>query len=191
MSEPSKQPDSPTAAPVDAAGDDAIFSAPPEEPSNRGLILGILGFAVVAILAGLFLPRGQEKETAKTANIILPADAYAKSIVFSELAMSRSGSLSGGTSTFLDGHVRNTGTSTITAATLQVIFRNDVGLSPQVENVPLSLIRTHQPYIDTEPVSAAPIKPGDDVEFRLIFESIPENWNQQMPEVQVVHTTLQ
>jgi hypothetical protein len=35
-------------------------------------------------------------------------------------------------------------------------------------------------------VGAAPLKPGDDREFRLIFESIPTNWNMQMPEVRVV-----
>jgi Protein of unknown function (DUF2393) len=188
MSDPRKQPEAP---PEKITEDDAIFSAPPEEPSHRGLTLGIVGFAVIAILAGIFLPRGEDKTPARTTNTILQADAHAKSLVFSQLAMSQSTSLSGQTSTFLDGHIKNNGTSTLTAATLQVIFRNDVGLSPQVESLPLTLIRTRQPYIDTEPVSAAPIKSGGEVEFRLIFESIPENWNQQMPEIDVVHTTLQ
>lgn len=189
MSDPRNQPGSPVEG--SSASDDAIFSAPPEEPSNRGLLIGIVCLAILVIVAGIFLPRGEQKATAKPSNTILPADAYAKSLVFSELAMSESTSLSGGKSTFLDGHIKNVGTSTLTGATLQVIFRNDVGLAPEVESLPLSLIRTRQPYVDTEPVSAAPIKPGDDVEFRLIFESIPDNWNQQMPEVNVVHTTLQ
>ena len=198
MSDSRKQPGSsvegptaPTSASANGSDDGAIFSAHVEEPSRRGLILGIVCFAVIAILAGIFLPQGKENATVKTANTILPPDAYAKSLVFSGLAMSQASSLSGGSSTFLDGHIRNSGTSTVTGATLQVIFHNDVGLSPQVESLPLSLIRTHQPYVDTEPVTAAPIKPGDDAEFRLIFESIPENWNQQMPEINVVHVTLQ
>jgi hypothetical protein len=59
-----------------------------------------------------------------------------------------------------------------------------------VETIPLSLIRTHEPYVDTEPVSAAPLKPGDNDEFRLIFEKIPENWNQQMPEIHVVRAAV-
>lgn len=188
MSDPSKQPD---ASQRDTAEDDAIFSAPPEEPSSRGLLIGIVCLAIIVIVAGIFLPRSEQKATAKASNTILPSDSYAKSLVFSELAMSESTSLSGGKSTFLDGHIKNAGASTLTGATLQVIFRNDVGLAPQVESLPLSLIRTRQPYVDTEPVSAAPIKPGEDVEFRLIFESIPDNWNQQMPEVNVVHATLQ
>jgi hypothetical protein len=185
MSDPRKQPEAPT--------EESIFSAPREEPSHRSLILGIVCFAVIAIIAGLFLSRGKEVPPAKAANTLLPADAYAKSLplTFSDSAMSQSSSLSGQTSTFLDGHIKNTGTSTLTGATLQVVFRNDVGLAPTVESLPLSLIRTRQPYVDTEPVSAEPIKSGQEADFRLIFESIPENWNQQMPEVSVVHTTLQ
>jgi hypothetical protein len=46
------------------------------------------------------------------------------------------------------------------------------------------------PYIDTESISGNPIKPGEDREFRLIFESVPENWNTQMPQVRVIHIEL-
>jgi hypothetical protein len=56
----------------------------------------------------------------------------------------------------------------------------------QKETMPLNLIRTHQPYIDTEPVSAAPIKPGETREFRLIFDHVAEGWNQNYPEIRVI-----
>jgi len=62
-------------------------------------------------------------------------------------------------------------------------------MPPQVETLPVSLIRTRQPYIDTQPVSAAPLKPGDGQDFRLIFEDISANWNTQMPEVHVIQVT--
>jgi len=64
-----------------------------------------------------------------------------------------------------------------------------MALPPQIETLPLALIRTHEPYVDTQLVSAAPIAPGDDREFRLIFEDINSNWNQQLPEIHVVHVT--
>jgi hypothetical protein len=67
-----------------------------------------------------------------------------------------------------------------------VVFANDEALAPQIDTVPLMLIRMKEPYIDTEPVSLAPLKPGDDREFRLTFESVPDNWNTQMPEVRVI-----
>ena len=100
--------------------------------------------------------------------------------------MSQSTSLSGGTSTFIDGHIKNVGSETVTGITMQVLFRNDVDLAPQVETLPLTLIRTHEPYVDTEPVSIAPLKPGDEAEFRLIFESVTGSWNQQMPDLTAV-----
>ena len=60
------------------------------------------------------------------------------------------------------------------------------GMPPYIETVPLSLIRTRQPYIDTEPVSAEPIRTGESRDFRLIFEALPSNWNTQLPEIHVV-----
>ena len=52
--------------------------------------------------------------------------------------------------------------------------------------MPVTLIRTHEPYVDTEPMSAEPIKPGQTREFRLIFENIGANWNQQLPQIRVI-----
>jgi hypothetical protein len=86
----------------------------------------------------------------------------------------------------VDGHIKNIGGETVTAVTVQVLFANDEAMPPQIETVPLSLIRTREPYVDTQSVSAAPLKPGDEREFRLIFESIPSNWNTQMPEIRVI-----
>ncbi len=103
--------------------------------------------------------------------------------------MSESESLSGGKSTYIDGFLKNTGAKTVTGATVQVLFANDMALPPQVETLPLALIRTHQPYVDTQPVSAAPIAPGDEREFRLIFENISSNWNQQLPEIHVTQVS--
>jgi len=168
----------------------SLFSPPPAEPPQRGLLLGVLAGVAVLVLvaAGLFFFERQRAEPVAQ-NSLLPLDLYAQSVSFTQLAMSQSTSLSGGTSTFIDGNVRNSGPETLTGIRMQVVFRNDVGLSPQVETLPLSLIRMHEPYIDTEPVSAAPLKPGDEAEFRLIFESVPGNWNQQMPELRVVGVT--
>src|SRR5260370_29615845 len=100
--------------------------------------------------------------------------------------MRDSTSLSGGKSTFIDGHIRNTGNQTVTGITVQVIFRNNEAMPPQIETLPLSLIRTREPYIDTQPVSAAPLKPGDERDFQLIFESLPANWKMQIPEIHII-----
>lgn len=171
-------------------GGPPLFSLPPPEPSNRGKVIGVTAvIALATMFAGVLLLRGGKTGASKPQNAVLPADSYARNLVFSQLAMSESTSLSGGKSTFIDGHVRNTGPDTVTGVTLQVLFRNDVGFSPQVETVPLTLIRTHEPYVDTEPVNAAPLKPGGNGEFRVIFETVNANWNQQMPEIVVIRVS--
>ena len=165
-----------------------LFAAP---PSDRGgfpkVPVLIAAGAVVLILAVVFLfSRGAKPVPPGT---ILPLDAYAANLPIADPVMSESTSLSGGKSTFIDGHIRNTGTKTVTGVTVQVLFRNDVAMPPQVETLPLPLIRTREPYVDTQPISAAPIAPGEDREFRLIFENINANWNVQIPEIHITGVT--
>jgi len=50
----------------------------------------------------------------------------------------------------------------------------------------LKLIRTRDPYVDVEPVAAAPLKPGDDKEFRLTFDGISQDWDGAFPELRIV-----
>jgi hypothetical protein len=52
--------------------------------------------------------------------------------------------------------------------------------------MPLTLIRTLEPYVDIEPVSAEPLKRGDSHDFRLIFDHVSPTWNQQYPAIQVM-----
>jgi hypothetical protein len=178
----SSQPTEPTNAP--------LFTTPKPEPSSNPLLAwGIAGAVVLVLLGGILLLT--HHKPAPPANAILPLDPYAKNLVISQVVMSESTSLSGGKSTFIDGHVRNTGSRTVTGATVQVLFGNfDPTQPPQLETTPLTLIRTHEPYIDTEPLSAAPLAPGDDHEFRLIFEDISPNWNQQLPDIHPTQISL-
>jgi hypothetical protein len=194
MSEPAQQPTStppsplPTGQPANRVP--VLFaSKPAEEPRRGGLLAAGLAVLLLILLGVVFAVRSHKVEAPTTAGQILPIAPYAANIVFSQLAMSQSTSLSGGTSTFLDGHVRNTGSQPLTGITVQVLFPNDEGQAPDLQTVPLSLIRAHDPYVDTEPVSAAPLQPGEEKEFRLIFETVSSNWNQHLPELHVVKVT--
>jgi hypothetical protein len=139
---------------------------------------------VLAVILGLVFATRHKSQTPP--NTIQPLAAYAAELPLSQLAMSESTSLSGGKSTFIDGHIQNSGPQTVSGVTVQVIFRNDEAMPPQVETLPLSVIRVREPYVDIQPISAAPLKPGDERDFRLIFESIPGNWNTQMPEIHII-----
>ncbi len=148
----------------------------------------VVAGAAVLMLLFVLAVSGRRHAAAKP-NQVLPLDAYAANLVFSDLALSESTSLSGGKSTFLDGKLRNSGAKVVSGVTVQALFANDEGMPSRVETEPLMLIRTREPYVDTQPVSATPLKPGDEREFRLIFESLPQNWNTQMPELHATAVT--
>jgi hypothetical protein len=176
-------------APGGASAEAPIFAEELEERGGFPLAAWGVAALIVVVIVGALVSYGWKKPV-PAPSTLLPADAYAASLPLTQFAMSESANLSGGKQTYLDGHIGNSGDRTVTAVTVQVVFRNDEDLAPQIDTVPLTLIRMKEPYIDTEPVSAAPIKPGDDREFRLTFETVPENWNLQMPEVWVIHTGL-
>ena len=178
MSDPAGQP--PSHSSVFPSG-----SRPPERSGMPVVPWVVAGVVILGLLALTLFSR--RAAAPAHPNQQLPPAPYAASLVVSKLAMSESTSLSGGKSTFIDGEIQNTGSKTVTGITVQVLFRNDTGMPPQVSTEPLTLIRTREPYVDTQPVSADPIAPGQSREFRLIFESISGNWNMQLPELQIVH----
>lgn len=179
-----------TGTPAPATGSNGMFGGS-GAPERSGLPPAVWGVAVlvVVIIVGVLVFAGRKK-AGPPPNTLLPEDAYAHNLTLSQLAMSESESMSGVKVTYLDGHIQNTGQQTVTGITAQVVFANDEQLPPQIDTVPVTLIRTRQPYVDTEPVRAEPLKPGDDREFRLIFEAVPGNWNTQMPQIRITHTDL-
>jgi Protein of unknown function (DUF2393) len=118
--------------------------------------------------------------------ISAPLDPYAASLPITGLVMSESSNLAGGKVTYLDGHIANAGSRTITGITVQVLFRNVAKEVAQNETQPLKLIRMRDPYIDLEPVSAAPLKPGDEHDFRLIFDAVSPDWDGAYPEIRII-----
>jgi hypothetical protein len=185
-----KGPDGGREAASQSTKETLTFGTPHEERTGYPIVAWGAAAMIVVALVGAFLYLGRKKPAPAPATL-QPADAYAASLPLSQFAMSEAENLSGGKLTYLDGHVQNTGNRRVSGITVQVIFQNDLALTPQIDTVPLTLIRMKEPYIDTEAVGAAPLKPGDDREFRLTFESVPDSWNQQMPEVRIIGTELQ
>jgi hypothetical protein len=164
------------------------------QPSNESTPWLVWAVAAVAILLGvgaLILFGGHRATPLGTGPGLAPADPYAASLTIGGLKMSEASNFAGSKVTYLDGQITNQGKQTLTAITVQVAFRNDLKEIAQKETLPLSLIRTHEPYVDTQPVSASPLKPGEQREFRLIFDSVAADWNQQFPEVRVIQVSAQ
>ena len=160
----------------------------PAEPRERNWLPLAVAAAVVLVLAAVvffILERG--KPTASVTPISAAQDAYASNLSVSNLAMSESASLSGGKVTYLDGHIANQGSRTVTGIGVQVLFRNYAHEVAQNETQPLKFIRMRDPYIDIEPVSATPLKPGAEQDFRLIFDAVSPDWDGAYPEVRIIH----
>jgi hypothetical protein len=166
-------------------GPELISSAPARERNWLPLAMAAGVVAVVAVVAIVFLEHG--KRTATVSPVSAAADPYATSLPVSGLQMSESSNLAGGKVTYLDGHIANKGNRTVTGIAVQVMFRNSAQEVAQNETQQLRLIRTRDPYIDIEPVSAAPLKPGEVRDFRLIFDAVTPDWDGAYPQLRILH----
>ena len=147
---------------------------------------------VVLLIAGVIIfamERGHKTPT--VAPVTAALDPYAANLPISSLTMSESSNLAGSKVTYVDGHIANTGNRTVTAISVQVLFRTFAHEVTQNETHSLQWIRTRDPYVDVEPVSAAPLKPGESREFRLIFDGVSPDWDGAYPEIRVLHVDLQ
>ncbi|MGA8731985.1 MAG: DUF2393 family protein [Terracidiphilus sp.] len=156
-------------------------------PDRNWLPLVIAASVVLIVAAAVVLIYQHGRTPATVTPITAALDPYANSLPISGLVMSESSNLAGSKVTYVDGHIANTGNKTVTGITMQVLFRDSAKEVTQNETHPLKLIRTRDPYVDVEPVSAAPLKPGDQRDFRLIFDAVSPDWDGAYPQVRIVH----
>jgi len=160
---------------------DPLFKEPVREKSFPTAAVSIAAVVVVIAIVALLVMGRHGSGPGGGA-------AYAANLELTNLQPSQSESLSGGRSTYLDGHIVNHGSQTVTGVTVQAVFGEDGGTG-QTLTAPVSVIRTRQPYVDTQPMSAAPLAPGAGADFRLIFEGVGDNWDQKAPTVQITQVT--
>lgn len=158
-----------------------------EARERNWLPLAIASAVVLTVAATAVLILEHGKLPNSVTPISAAPDPYAASLRITGLAMSESSNLAGGRITYLDGHIVNTGSRTVTGIMAQVLFRTFAHEVAQNETQPLRFIRTRDPYVDVEPVSAAPLKPGDQQDLRLIFDSVSPDWDGAYPEVRIIH----
>ncbi|MDR3749882.1 MAG: DUF2393 family protein [Terracidiphilus sp.] len=151
------------------------------------LPLAIAASVVLVVAAVAVLLLEHNKPTAIVTPITAVSDVYAASLPISGLAMSESANLTGGKVTYIDGHIANTGARTVTGITVQVLFRTFAHEVAQNQTMSLKFIRMREPYVDVEPVSAAPLQPGGQQDFRLIFDALSPDWDGAYPEIRVLH----
>ncbi|HTV82540.1 MAG TPA: DUF2393 family protein [Acidobacteriaceae bacterium] len=151
----------------------------------------IAGVVVLAILGAIIAFTHQPPPANPGGANLAPPAPYAANLSISHLQMSQASDMVGGQNTYLDGQITNQGNKTVTGITVQAGFWGFTNQLVGKPTMPLALIRTREPYVDTEPVSAAPILPGQNRPFRLIFDSVPQDWNQNYPEIRIIQVTTE
>ncbi|MFZ0396064.1 MAG: DUF2393 family protein [Terracidiphilus sp.] len=173
------------------------MSSGPEliRPADRGerdwrplAIAAAVVILVAAVVIGV-LQHGRKGPT--VAPVSAAPDPYAANLPITSVAMSESSNLAGGKVTYVDGHIANKGARTVTVITVQTLFRDAAREVAQNDVQPVQLIRTREPYVDLEPVSAAPLKPGDERDFRLIYDAVTQDWNGEYPQLRILHVETQ
>lgn len=165
-------------------GPELIRSEKREERNWLPLAIAAGVVIVVAVVAILVLEHGKKGPTVTP--VTAQPDAYAVHLPISGLVMSESANLAGGKVTYVDGLIANTGQKTVTAVSVQILFRNFAHEVVQNDTQSLKLIRTREPYVDLETVAAAPLKPGDKKYFRLSFDGVSQDWDGAYPEIRIV-----
>lgn len=164
---------------------DSPFLASPQAKERNWLPVAIAAAVVVLIVAVLILLLRKPAPTVTPLSAAL--DPYAASLPISGLVMSESSNYAGGKVMYVDGHIANLGSRTVTGISVQTLFRDFARQVAQNDTQPLKLIRMREPYIDVEPVSAAPLRPGEQRDFRLIFDGVSPDWDGAYPELRIVH----
>lgn len=162
---------------------------PSEPESSVSIRTWMVAAFAILLVAGIAAMATLHRSSAR-AGEVRGADGYAPSLPITSVQMSEATNGTGGKATYVDGTVANTGGRTLTGALAQVTFHTADGAAPYREIVPLALIRIREPYVDLQPLGASPLAPSQTREFRLIFESVPSNWDSKPPEIQVIHTDL-
>ncbi len=145
-----------------------------------------IGVAVVAIAVAViaFLSRSSQSPAGQV-------DPYAAKLQVSDLKMSAAENFVGGTVSYLEGKITNTGDKAVTRATLEVTFKNSLGEVVQKENMPVRAVVPHSVTGTPEmfDLATAPLQPGKSIDFRLTFEHISNDWNREYPAVKFVSVT--
>ncbi len=157
----------------------------PEESETPWLAIG-LGLAIVAIVVALIVIVSRSSQP-KAASV----NPYAAKLQISDVKMSAAENFVGGTVSYLEGKITNSGDKPVVEATLEVTFKNTLGEVVQKETMPVRALVTHSVTGTPEmfDLRTAPLQPGKAIDFRLTFEHISGDWNREYPQLKFVSLT--
>ena len=161
---------------------------PEPAPDQRGNWVPLLVGAIIVVVAvGAILYFGRHKASTGP-----QTDPYAQKLQLSAIRLSAATNYMGGTVTYLDFNVTNTGDKALVGADVHAEFKNTMGEIVQKETLPLHVLVENQlaGYPDLVDMSRAPIGPGQTKAVRLTLEHISGDWDQSYPVMEMVNLKL-
>ena len=163
------------------------FEPAPSPDQKRNWIPLLVGIVAVVVVVGailLFLrPKSQ---------VGAQLNPYAEKLKLSDIKLSAAVNYMGGTVTYLDFNITNTGDQALVGADVKAQFKDTMGQIVQKETVPLHVLVENQlaGYPDLVDLSRAPIGPGQTKTVRVTLEHISEGWDQSYPHMELVNLKL-
>jgi hypothetical protein len=166
---------------------ESAFEPAPSPDQKRNWIPLLVGLVAVVAAVGailLFLrPKSQEGAS---------PNPYADRLQISDIKLSAAENYMGGTVTYLDFNITNTGDKALVGADVHAEFKNTLGEIVQKETLPLHVLVENQlaGYPDLVDMSRAPIGPGQTKPVRITLEHISDDWDRSYPALQLVNLKL-
>jgi len=148
------------------------------------ILVGLVAVLVVVAVIVLLTRGGGKREP--------QANPYTANLKVSDAKLSAAENYMGGTVTYLDVNITNTGDKALTGAQMHAVFKNSIGKVVQTETIPLHVLVENQMggSPDLVDLGRAPIAPGQTRTVRMTLEHISDDWNRAYPEMQLVDLKL-
>ncbi|HZP24277.1 MAG TPA: hypothetical protein VFB04_12565 [Terriglobales bacterium] len=163
-----------------------LFS-PKQTAQERNWRPFAVGLIAVLIVVGIIVVLTRSKS--QSASEVNP---YAVKLRISEAKVSAAENYVGGTVTYLDATITNTGDKELVGADMNLVFKNTMDQVVQKETLPLHVLVPNQMagYPDLLDLSRSPIAPGQSKVVRMTLEHISADWNQAAPLMQLANLKL-
>ena len=163
------------------------YEPAPAPGKERNWIPLIVGLVAVILAVGAILLFSRHKGPSGA-----ESNPYAQQLQLSAIKLSAAENYMGGSVTYLDFNITNTGDRALLGAAVNAQFKNAMGQIVQKETLPLHVLVENQlaGYPDLVDMSRAPILPAQTRTVRITIEHISSDWDQTAPTMELVNLKL-
>lgn len=163
------------------------YEPAPSPDQKRDWIPLLVGLVAVMVAVGAIVLFTRHKTEVGT-----QPNPYAEKLKLSAIKLSAAENYMGGTVTYLDFNIANTGDKALVGAAVRTQFKDSMGQVVQKETIPLHVLVENQlaGYPDLVDLSRTPIGPGQTRTVRMTLEHISDQWDQSYPQMELVDLKL-